>query len=339
MGIAMQDDYREYREQLGAGMRIEIGIPLSGGGVFRDWAIISESRQDELLAQISRDILPSNVRFDIGFILDVSIWVKRDVYTCSGIVTEKLGGRVLRIRLFGNFTLRERRQFFRIELSMRIKYDIVDDSSLKDVERDWELRKDQEQMKSQGYDDFVIAAHMARYRPAKKIEWRDMRSPHMNLGGGGICLRLPQSVQPDQLLNLEMHLPLTPPRLVQAVAQAVHVMPPKVQKDGSSRYDVGMRFILLDERDRDLIFQQISVAQIALLRRMADKRETVKPEQPREAAPMTRREMCVRVLWVLLFLVLSYSLVRYFIDYRQSPPSNPIQKTYEKAIREHRQLD
>jgi len=222
---------------------------------------------------------------------------------------------------------------------MRVKYGIVNESSRKDVQMDWEVRKELEQMKFQGYDDFVIAAHMARHRPLKTVDWNDLLWAHMNIGGGGICLRIPESVQPDQLVNLEIHLPLTPPRQVQAVAEVIHVRQPRVLKDGSSRYDAGMHFIFLDERDRDLIFQQISVTQIAHLRKLADKREPDEPEQPEAARTMTPRQICVRALWVLLFLVLSYFLVRYFISYRQAPPSSEIQKTYEKAIRQYRHLD
>lgn len=335
----MPDEYSEYREALAPGMRIEIGIPLSGGGVFRDWAVISESEQDQLLAQISRDVLPANVRVDVGFILDVSVWIGNESYTCSGIVAEKLGGRVLRIRLFGSFTLKERRQFFRTEMVLRVRYHIVDESSRKEVERDWEVRKEREQMKSQGYDDFVIAAHMARFKPAKPIPWQDLLRAQMNLGGGGICLRLPESAQADQLMNLELHLPQTPPRVVHAVGQVVHVKPPLVLRDGSSRYDVGMQFLFLDERDRDLIFKQISSVQIAYLRKIADKRDPELQDQSGSPVPLTRRQILVRVCWWLLFLVLAYSLTRYFISYRKAPPPNEIQKTYEKALRKYRHME
>lgn len=334
----MEDEYSDYREYLSPGARIEIGIPLSGGGVFRDWAIISEASRDQLVAQISRDVLPAEVRFDVGFILDVSIWVSSDIYTCSGIVTEKLGGRVLSIRLFGRFTLRERRQFFRIDLGMRVKYDIVDESGRKQAEMDWEVRKEYEQMKFQGYDDFVIAAQMARFKPARPVDWHDILRAQMNLGGGGICLRLPQKLQPDQLLNLELHVPLTPPRVVHAVAQVIHVKPPRVLKDGSSRYDVGMHFIHLDERDRDLIFKQISTTQMEHLRKLADRRD-LEEELPPVIMPLTRRQIVVRALWSAFFLVLVYALVSYFISYSKAPRSNPIQKTYEKSIRKYRHLD
>lgn len=335
----MEDEYSDFREYLSEGARIEIGIPLTGGGVFRDWAVISESSQDQLVAQISRDVLPAEVRFDVGFILDVSIWIRTDVYTCSGIVTEKLGGRVLRIRLFGSFTLKERRQFFRIDVGMRVKYDVVDESNRKEVERDWEVRKEHEQMKFQGYDDFVIAAQMARFKPAKTINWQDILRAQLNIGGGGICLRLPKTVQPDQLLNLELHLPLTPPRVVHTVAQTVHVKPPMVLRDGSSRYDVGMRFVFLDERDRDLIFKQISAAQIDHLRKVADKREDDDLLSSTTAVRLSRRQIVARAAWTLVLVLLAWALVRYFVSYNSSSYVNPIEKTYENSIRKYRHLD
>jgi hypothetical protein len=332
-----EDFYQPYREHLREGMRIEIGIPLSGGGIFRDWAIISQSQGDQLLAQISRDVLPGNVRVDEGFILDVSVWIRKDVYTCSGIVTEKLSGRVLRIRLFGDFTLRERRQFFRIDLNLRLKYAQPREGTRRDLERDWELRRDLEHMKFQGYDQFVIAAQKARHLPAIELQWQDILGAGINLGGGGISIRMPEPVQPEQLLNLEIHLPLTPPRQIQAVARVIHVMAPKVQKDGGVCFPAGMQFVFLDERDRDLIFRHISVTQIAILRKIADNRDRDEPDLPASAEPAPRwQQVVLRVLWLLLFLILASYLVRYLISYRQAGSPNEIQKTYEKAIRQYR---
>jgi hypothetical protein len=332
----MQEDYyAPYREHLRKGMRIEIGIPLSGGGVFRDWAIIVDSGSDELLAQISRDMLPANVRVDIGFILDVSVWIKKEVYTCSGIVTERLGDRVLKIRLFGAFTLRERRQFFRIELNLRLRYALLANPNLRDVERDWEHRRDLEHMKFQGYDKVVIAAHQARYRPSIKLEWQDILWADVNLGGGGLLIRMPEPVGLEKLLCLEIHLPFRPQRQVQAIAEVIHVMAPKVQKGGKPYYTAGVRFVFLDERDRDLVFQHISVTQMANLRKIAEKRELEETEDA-VPEPLTRRQIIRRVLWVLLFLILSYSMVRFLLRYKEAGSPNEIQKTYEKAIREYR---
>jgi len=334
----MQEDYyAAYREHLRKGMRVEFGIPLLGGGVFRDWAIIVEAQTDELLAQISRDVLPANVRVDVGFILDVSIWIKKEVYTCSGIVIERLGGRVLRIRLFGAFTLRERRQFFRLELHLRLRYALLSNPSKRDVEKDWEQRRDLEHMKFQGYDQVVIAAQQARYLPSVALEWRDILRAEVNLGGGGLLIRLPQPVAPEKLLCLEIHLPLQPPRLIQAVAEVIHLMAPKTPQNGAPYYGTGVRFVFLDERDRDLIFRHISVTQIALLRKAAELRGMEAAEPVGEPEPPNwRQRLLPRMLWALLFLVLAGLVVKGLLLYQKAGSPNEIGKTYERAIREYR---
>ena len=332
----MQDDYYAgYREYLREGMRIEVGIPLSGGGIFRDWATISESAEDELLVQISRDVLPTEVRIEEGSILDVSVWIRQEVYTCSGIVTQKSEARLFRIRLFGPFTLRERRQFFRIDLHLRLKYALVKDGSRNEVEKDWEQRRELEQMKLQGYEEFAIDAERESYRPLVQLDWRELPWAEVNLCGGGICISLPEPAQPEQLVTLEIHLPLYPPRQIQAVAQVIHVMKPREQRGGGFLFPAGMQFILLEERDRDLVFRHISVTQIEHLRVLADRRPGVEPlAGERETARWQR--VVVKALWSLLALMAAYLLVRYLIHYKETGPPNQIQKTYEKAIRQYR---
>jgi hypothetical protein len=333
----MQEDYyAPYREHLRKGVRLEIGIPLLGCGVFRDWAVIVEARGDELVAQISRDMLPANVRVDVGFILDVSIWIKKEVYTCSGIVTERLGGRVLKIRLFGSFTLRERRQFFRLELNLRLRYALLGNPDKRDVERDWEQRRDLEHMKFQGYDQFVIAAQQARYKASVPLEWHDILWAEVNLGGGGLLIRMPEAVQPERLLCLEIHLPLQPARQIQAVAEIIHVMAPKTPKSGAPFFGAGVRFVFLDERDRDLIFRHISVTQIELLRQVAERREAKVAEPPATPGPVTWQQVLPRVLCAFLFLILSFYLIRYLIRFHDAGSPNEIGSTYEKSLREYR---
>jgi hypothetical protein len=330
-----KDNYEIFRPYLQPEKRIEVGIPLTGGGVFRDWAIISESDGDFLLAQISRDVLPANVRIDIGFLLDVSVTIKEDVFTCSGVVTEKFGPRVLRIQLFGEFNLRERRRFFRLELNLKIKYALVTDESRMEVENDWERRRDLEHLKFQGFDEFALAVERARFRPPRERDWRVMLRSEVNLGGGGIGIRLPESVYADQLICLEIHLPMNPPREIPAVAQVMMVKPPE-QRGRRVVHEAGMQFICLDDKDRELIFRHISVAQIAHLRETADRRDNSLIERHEFTKADRIRLLLLRTLWTLLALTLVFYLVKYAIEYESGPPANEIQKTYEKAIRQYR---
>lgn len=158
------------------------------------------------------------------------------------------------------------------------------------------------------------------------------------MGGGGIRINLPEYLYPEQLVNLELQLPLTPPRQVQAVAQVIHVLKPRTQKGGGALFPAGMQFILLDERDRDLVFRQISATQIEHLRRMADRRASAESQPEAVQAPGWRR-VAVKALWTLVFLVLAVLLVRFLVHYRETGPPNQIEKTYEKSIRKYRHLE
>jgi len=329
----MTNDYAEYESYLHAGMRVEIGIPLSGGGVFRDWAVLNEFHQDEVVAQISRDMLPSNVRVDVGTILDLSVWAGKEAYTCSCIVSDKESARVFRIKLFGKFHLQERRQFFRLEMDLRARFASVEEQDRDKVQKDWERRKDLEHMKLQGYDRFVIAAHEAQYPPALKLKWREDPALSSNLGGGGIRLRFPERVHVEELMDLEIQIPVHPPRLVYAVAEVMHTMEPRSVK-GKMEYPAGLKFVHLDERDRDLIFQQISVRQIEHLRKLADARAT--EPQPAAEPEHSQQRMLRNALVALVVLVLSFLFVWYLVRYNQTGPQNPIQKTYERSIRQYR---
>ena len=334
----MADEFAEYREYLQEDARIEVGIPQTGGGVFRDWAVILESREDTLLVQISRDVLPANVRVDVGFILDVSVWINRDVYSCSGIVTEKQDQRKFRIRLFGSFTLRERRQFFRIDLRLRIRYAILEDREKADAQRDWEHRKELEHMRFQGYDQIVIAAQQARYTPAIQVEWRDLPLAEINLGGGGICVSFPEKVKPEKFVNLEVHLPLTPPRVIQTVAEVIHVKEPRTRKGGKTVYPAGMQFLFLDERDRDLLFGHISAMQIENLRKHAERRGLPREaEAEREPQPMSRRKrLLIQLAVMLAFLAICFIGFKLLIRYQKETPPNEIGQTYENALKKYR---
>jgi len=331
----MQDEFAEYREYLREGMRIEIGIPLSGGGVFREWAIVHASYLDEVLAEISRDILPDKVRVDVGSILDISVWIKKDVYSCSSIVIEKISVRLLKVRLFGSFTLRERRQFFRLDLPLRARYAVVEDQATEDVKRDWEHRLELEHMKFQGYDQVVIAAHGGWYQPSAPIQWQELTLDETSLGGGGLRLRLPVFVPPESLLNLEVLLPITPARVIHAVAEVIYVMAPRTQR-GTTFFNTGLQFLYLDERDRDLIFQHISVRQIEYLKKHAETHASLELEKESAPEPLSWRRVMKRVLLFLLFLIAATYTIRYFILYQASAPSNEIQKTYERAIKQYR---
>ena len=332
----MTDEFSEYSQYLHKGQRIEIGIPLSDGGIFRDWAIVTDYREDTVQVQLSRDYLPSGVRVDVDFILDVSVWVKKDVYTCIGIVTDKKSDRVLRIRVFGKFTLRERRQFFRLEATIRLRYAPSHELSTEEIKADWQQRRELENLKYQGYDPFVAAVHQEHLKPAHELAWSKLFSTKVSIGGGGIRFKLAGKHWPDSLFNLELHLPLSPPRIIHTVAEVIHQMEPLVEQEGAEPiFSTGMRFVYMDERDRDLMFTYISVMQIAYLRERVENRPDNEPTAG-VTAPLRWRVILSRAAWASFFILLALYFVRAVIRYKKSGGSSEIRQIYQDSIKKYR---
>jgi hypothetical protein len=328
----MAHNFGEYEKYLSSGIRVEIGIPLAGGGVFRDWATVTDYSEDQLEVQISRDTFPANVRVDEGFILDVSVWVQKDVYTCGGIVTDVSRDKHLKIHIFGIFTLRERRQYFRIDAQFRVKYAISGEFSRDLVKNDWQQRRDLENMTIEGYDAFVAGAQKARFTPVEKLVWKDMPAANTTLSGGGIRLRFAQKMLPESLINLELHLPLVPPRTVHTVAEVVYSLDP-AEGANQSLYPTGLKFIYLHERDRDLIFSYASIMQIAHLRKVGENRLQ---QDLVEVPTISWQVLVARVLWTIFFAILAFYFTKSLIKYKESGNSNEIKQFFEESIKTYR---
>ena len=335
----MAHKFPEYEPFFHKGLRIEIGIPQADGDVFRDWAVVKEYREDTILVQLSRDYLPMNVRVNVSTILDANVWINQDVYTCPSIVTEKRNDRNLRIRLFGRLTPKERRHFFRFEATFRFRFTEPDDRIRGEVEAEWKKRRDLEYMKFGGYDEIVIAARQAEFQASRdELVWHESLENPVVLSGGGIGFRLDKKLPPETLLHMELHLPLSPPRVVHAVAEVVYAFELRRQMESGAAYKTGMHFILLEERDRDQIFRYISMLQLHRLREISENRPF---KYPYDGMPAVRRgldgkKVLRRALYTVLFLALLFYVGRYLVDYRDRGNPNEIKAIYEKAIKQYR---
>ncbi len=335
----MAHKFPEYEPFFHKGLRIEIGIPQADGDVFRDWAIVKEYREDTILIQLSRDYLPMNVRVNVSTILDANVWMKQDVYTCACIVTEKQGERVLCIRLFGQLMPKERRHFFRFEANFRFRFTEPDQRVREEIEAEWKKRRDLEYMKFGGYDEIVIAARQAEFQTSQEeLAWHESIDNPAVLSGGGIGFKLDKKLLPETLLHMELHLPLSPPRVVHAVAEVVYAFELRRQMGSGAAYRTGLHFIWLEERDRDQIFRYISMLQLHRLREISENRPF---KYPYDGMPAVRRGLdgktvLRRALYTVLFLVLLFYVGRFLIDYRDRGNPNEIKTIYEKAIKQYR---
>lgn len=335
----MTQKFPEYQPFFHKGLRIEVGIPQPSGDVFRDWAIVREYQEDTILVQLSRDYLPTDVKVNVSSILDASVRIDQQIYTCTSIVTERQGERNLRIRLFGLLTLKERRQFFRLECTFNFRFTEPDLRIRAEVEAEWQNWRELELMKLQGYDDFSVAARQAEHVASHPQHlWHDSNNIPVVLGGGGMGFKLEKKLKPESLLHMELYLPLSPPRVIRTVAEVAYVLDPVETPENSTvYYRTGFKFIGLVERDRDDVFRYISQMQLLRLREMSENRPFQSPyDKAEKRQGMDWERILLRTLYVLLMVAVCLWIGKLLMAYRDQGNTNEIKTIYEKSLKKYR---
>ncbi len=227
----MAEEFEEYSRYFHADQRVEVGIRLPTRDIYREWGVVQEYRDDIIVVELSRDKLPAGVVLDYGAILDVGVWVREQVYTCNAIIVEKRSSVVYVIQLLSSVTLKERREFFRIGATMRLKYAFTPpDQTGAEVREEWEKRAELEYLKFiDGGSDFgdspmFFATHHQLRPSGPAPQWVDCIGTPVTICGGGVRFKLPRQLPEGAMINLELHLPLKPMRIVHAVGEVVHVM-------------------------------------------------------------------------------------------------------------------
>ena len=339
----MADTTSEYERYFHVGVRVEIGIHAPNREIFREWGVVESFEEDQVLVTLSRDKLPENVRVEIGVILDVGVWVDQEVFTCRAIVTNKHSDKTLWLQLLSSMMLKERREFFRISAPLRVKHAYGEGQPLGRHRLEWEKRIKRESLRFQenlsGADASYLTALYPDLKPADSEQsWHEPVEDKVNLGGGGVRIKLNRRMQEGDYLDLEITLPLVPVRVVHAVAEVIYVLEPLMSPGRPEHgYLTGARFVYLEERDRDHIFRFISQEQLIQLRKLTGRFAPREPEENAAAASGRQRRQNWTV--VLVLAVLAVLLLLWFVLRSGGPAGGPqgeIERVYEKELSKHR---
>jgi hypothetical protein len=336
------DHYEKQQAYLLPASKVGVAISLDGGGLFRGAADIVEAGAQMLTLRLATDEIRANAGIAAGSLLGVSIETEKGHQVSNAIVTKTDGEELLWVHLFGGFHPGELHKVFRLEGSMKIRYWLVTQMDEEELENDWDRRRHLEHSKFQGLGELALAAERARYRPPRELEWRDLKRAEVSLGTDGINLKLPECVQPDQLVYLEIHLPLVPTRQIYAVAQVLAVKAP-VQTGRRVAQEAGMRYLFLDEKDRNLMLKHITVGQRGRLSADDDEDDPTAFEQTAAAGGQPAATTSPKQRSILLPVLLAFSLlcvilyaVNFYRKGQYASYPDEIQSTYEKSIKQYR---
>lgn len=328
----MSDELFNYYKYFDVGQRIEVRFPRSQNVTFREWGLVTLFDEDLLELRLSRDALPENVSARTGTILDLRLGKEGYGYCCRAIIVEEHGEAKLTVRLIGEVIPDELREYYRIDAYIPVRYSVPLNLSSEDIRRQWRAR---------------------RYPPPAAVETTDASPPSplrdadmeenptqpppiaANISGSGIRIRIPMELPVGAFLEMELFLSQERFRVVPVVGQVVHVAALRHKAGEPPLFSTALRFLCIDERDRDMVVGFISTAQLEHLRIMRGGNVSV---TDLEYTEYSRRRLMRRIIGGIVIVALIAIAVAALIISRLNGKKGEIEQTYEREIKEYRRV-
>lgn len=347
----------DYAGHFSAGMKIGVGIPMSNSKVFVDWALIHEIDEDLVTLQLSRDQLPVGVQLQVGQVVDLRGGKDDAAYSCRAIVVIEGRANFALVRLIGEIVTDQLREFYRIDTFLPIKYYLSSNQDPDSLRIEWQSRRqkrldDEIQRKQQPWDQSYIAED-ADLPPERRQEpladgvddaeapdssWDTIIPLAASVSGGGIRIVAHQPFREGQYVPLEVMVPSKPRRIVDAIGQVVFATRNQAATDRES-YNVALKFVFIDERDRDAIVNHVTTIQLQRIRQLREHFSLREGDDGQEAEGEARqprwRPFANNALLLVLLCFVLFLLYLFFWGGTSSRPKGVIADTFETGIRSY----
>ncbi len=260
----MTEPLTKYARFIHADQSVLLCISCSYDKEFAAPAVVKSLQHDLIVLKLTAP-LPEQVPVTLGSILNLRITQANQSYCCMAVVIDDCDPGSMPLRLISDVVAEEKREFFRTDVFIPLKYILPPVSSAAEAEREW--------LKTRRMWDGAGACKLfAPHRrlndlagaelPVSGVPWEEMLPVAANLSGGGLRITIAEKMQPNDLLNVQFYLPLTPPRVVESVAMVISSEPEMASGDSRPLYNTRMRFLFIEEEDRERIIKHISLVEL-----------------------------------------------------------------------------
>lgn len=326
----MNEELTDYQKYFYPGLRVSIRFPQPQVTAFQECGTIAFSSEDLLELQLSRDMLPPGVGTDTGTILVLRLGKERTGLCCNAIIVGQHEGAKITTRLIGDVFPDELRDFYRIDAYIPIHYEIPEVHALEWVKAQWkENRYSNEQQSSPDNETLRFARNVTD----------GQKNGHLipvaaNVSGSGIRIKIHEKLKIDDLLFLDLFLPLEIPQVLKVVGQVVHVNPIPAQEGELPLHTTALYFLCIDERDRDAIVKFVSSVQLEHLKNLGGPSANIAIV---ENVADTRRRRWRKFLFAIVTVAIVSSIVAALVTYRLTAGKGEIEQTYEREIKKYRE--
>lgn len=324
----MKEEFSDYQLYFGAGMRVEVRFPRGEEEPFREDAAISLMVEDLVKLQLSREVLPRNVKTDTGAAIDIRGGKEGSAHCCRAIIVEDWDGALLTARLIGQVIPDEMREYYRIETYIPLRYRLEPDASAEQIREQWHARRypppDTMKQTSPLVQETAFAEEPVNTAPLAA-----------NLSGSGIRIRIRDELPTGTLLPMDLYLQLDTLKTVPVVGEVVQVSPLRTREGEAPLFSTALRFVCIDERDRDAVIRFISREQLARLRAHQGMRVSIKSLGHET---YSRKKSLQRIGIVTGIILLFAAIAAVLVFSRLNSPKGEIEQTFEREMQKYRKL-
>jgi c-di-GMP-binding flagellar brake protein YcgR len=238
-----------YEQYFKEGQQVKVGIRFSATHLRESNGEITAFSKNRARVEILGSDAPRDLSsLQPGSRVTLSGWSGWGFYCCEAVILEIISAKEFDLRLEGDIDEIQRREYFRLDVSLPVAIEIPPQQTIASLSEQWEKRTAKHQ--NEPLPRMLAAAGGYRIVAANGQE---IPSQDVNLSGGGMRLRLPSAVSLGTRIHVDLYLPMAPLRIISTVAEVLRCNEVTLRIEKAPVFIVALKFILIEEKDREAI--------------------------------------------------------------------------------------
>lgn len=247
----------EYGQYFKTGQQVKLSIISSGTKSRELNGEIAEVSGERARIEVLGEGMPeSQSARKQGTKISLAGWSGWGFYQTDVIMEKILSAKELVVTFVGGIEEKQRREYFRLDVTLPVRIAHPESQNPDAIRDQWTAARDNS-----------LSTPPPRMAPTGK-GYRavlpggvDIQPINVNLSGGGLRLRTPEALHPGSLVFAELYLPLAPPRAICTVAEVLRCNELALRLEKDSMFITAMKFIHIDEQDRESIIAYLFAEQ------------------------------------------------------------------------------
>lgn len=241
---------------------ITIGLRLPDGRVIEEAAAIRQVRGGALELELLGKGLPWGVVITAGSRAVITSKESWALAHCHAEILRTVSDKLVDIRITSEIDVKQRREFFRMDVAVVVEYTLPENQQLSAVEREWRERR-------YGGEDSGLVGEL----PPSRAGWGtvDAQVEQVNLSGGGVRIRTREQLSPGSIVHLKLYLPRTTLRPIHVVGSVVRTNEVMLTLGTGRAFATALKFMHIDEQDRENLIAFLFNEQRAMLQALTER--------------------------------------------------------------------